>query len=89
MVTEETIEVVREVTEDKTQLPYYELMKSYRLKKSRELNYKAYMVFNNEQMEALIDCNPCSEKELLTVKGFGPKKVELFGEDILELFNGQ
>lgn len=65
---------------------YYELLKSYRLKKSKELNYKAYMVFNNEQMQALIDAKPTSNEEILNIKGFGPKKVEVFGEEIIDIF---
>jgi hypothetical protein len=73
--------------EENLLVDYFALLKSYRLKKSRELNYKAYMVFNNEQMDNLIKQRPTTQDELLSIKGFGPKKVELFGEDILNIFN--
>ena len=46
------------------------------------------MIFNNAEMETLIKANPKSKNELLKVKGFGEKKVEKYGEEILRIING-
>lgn len=49
----------------------YNHLKEYRLQKSREENIKAYMVFTNEMLDALIEIRPKSRNELLNIKGFG------------------
>ncbi|HBX22178.1 MAG TPA: aldolase [Desulfotomaculum sp.] len=64
----------------------YQLLKEFRLNKSREENIKAYFIFNNEQMEDMILKYPTTELELLKVNGFGIKKVEKYGKDILSIF---
>lgn len=63
-------------------------LKEYRLITSRKEKVKAYFIFSNAQMDELIEKYPTSEAELLTVKGFGPKKTEKYGKDILEILNG-
>jgi len=62
-------------------------LKEFRLLKAREENIAAYMIFNNEEMKALISAYPANEEELLKVKGFGKKKVEKYGEGILGIFS--
>ncbi|MDD3654372.1 MAG: NERD domain-containing protein [Desulfotomaculaceae bacterium] len=62
-------------------------LKEYRLKKSREEGFAAYLIFNNAEMDALITNYPTNEEELLKVKGFGKKKSEKYGQDILRIFN--
>lgn len=63
------------------------MLKEYRLKTSRALNIKPYIIFNNDQMEDLIQKMPTSKEELLSVKGFDSKRVNSFGENILEILN--
>ncbi|SFC49283.1 HRDC domain-containing protein [Clostridium uliginosum] len=65
----------------------YELLRQYRLKASREEGFKAYMVFTNEELNFLIESKPKSKDELLNIKGFGPKKVEKYGDAILDILN--
>ena len=62
-----------------------EVLKKYRLETSRKESIKPYFIFNNEEMENLIEINPKTKEELLKVKGFGPKKLEKYGEDILNI----
>ena len=62
-----------------------EKLKRFRLETSKRENIRAYFVFNNEEMESLIEKRPQSEKELLKVKGFGEKKVEKYGKEILSI----
>lgn len=48
--------------------------------------YPIYMVYNNANIDDLIAVSPKSLDELSKVKGFGPAKAGLFGNDIIELF---
>ena len=65
----------------------YEDLKEYRLRKSREENIKAFMIFTNEMLDALTEVKPLSKDELLKIKGFGDKKVEQYGDEILSIIN--
>lgn len=65
----------------------YKLLKEYRNKTSTQECLKAYMVFNNEELTSLIESKPRNKEELLKVRGFGLKKVEKYGESILEIIN--
>ncbi|MEN8075831.1 HRDC domain-containing protein [Clostridioides difficile] len=94
---EETIEeaIVKSITEevvevkiDKKEKSYEELvdeLKKYRLNKSREENIKPYFIYNNEMMEELITVRPKDKKELIAIRGFGPAKIEKYGQDIIQI----
>lgn len=60
-------------------------LKAWRLEKSRSEGNKPYYIFNDAQMEDLIEKNPKTKEELLKVSGFGNVKVEKYGEDILKI----
>ncbi|MEG2787921.1 MAG: NERD domain-containing protein [Romboutsia sp.] len=62
-------------------------LKEYRLKKSNEENIKAYMVFNNDTMEVLINLKPKNIQELEKAKGFGPVKISKYGEDLISILS--
>lgn len=79
-------EIVSEnINEENNHESIRENLKSYRLRKSKEENVKAYFIFNNEQMEELINRKPKSIEELLDIKGFGQVKCEKYGGDIIEV----
>jgi superfamily II DNA helicase RecQ len=69
----------------KTEEQLIDGLKKYRLEKSKELNIKPYFIFNNEEMGDIIAKKPKNKEELLKMKGFGPVKVEKYGEDILRI----
>lgn len=71
--------------EDVTTSTVYKLLKEYRLKASRDEGIKPYLIYNNDELETLIRENPASKNELLQVKGFGPKKVDKYGDSILSI----
>lgn len=53
----------------------------------REIKVKPYFIFNNETLDEIIKLNPKSKKELVNVRGFGPKKIEDYGEEIIKIIN--
>lgn len=48
---------------------------------------KPYYIFNDAQMQDLISKHPRTKEELLSVSGFGSKKAEKYGDEILKIIN--
>lgn len=68
-------------------LPVYQALKSYRYNKSREENIKSYFIYNNAQLEEIIRSSPANMYQLKQIPGFGDKKCEKYGEDILRILS--
>ena len=62
-------------------------LKAFRLERSRQEGVKPYYIFNDAQMEALIEKNPKNEEELCQVPGFGKVKAEKYGKEILGILD--
>lgn len=63
-------------------------LKEYRFNKAKELKYEAYFIFTNQQMQEMINKMPKTKQELKSIAGFGDKKIESYGDDILKIING-
>jgi len=62
-----------------------ELLKQFRIEMSKKHKlYPLYNVYNNEMMIDIIKHKPTTLEELANIKGFGPKRVDLLGVDIIE-----
>jgi ATP-dependent DNA helicase RecQ len=59
------------------------LLRSWRLERSREDAVPAYVVFPDATLRELAALRPRTKDELEGVKGFGPVKVERYGDDLL------
>lgn len=64
---------------------YIKALKAFRLEQSRKENIKPYYIFNDAQMLNLIEIMPGNKEELLKISGFGPVKVEKYGEQVLSI----
>ena len=62
-------------------------LKKFRLESSKKESIPAYLVFNNAEMDDLIARYPMTMEKLSEVKGFGPKKIEKYGEGVLRIMN--
>ena len=62
-------------------------LKKFRYQKAEEENIPVYYIFNNQQMDSLIQAKPKTKEDLLKINGFGPVKVEKYGEEILNILN--
>ena len=60
-------------------------LKQYRLQQSAPLGKPAYTIFTNAALEEIYSTLPTTLEELLSVKGIGPKKLDMFGADILSI----
>lgn len=74
-----------EKNEEKCKDELVKKLKDIRLKQSRLENIKPYYIFSDLQMENLIAQNPKTKEELLKVSGFGAKKAEKYGDEILKI----
>ena len=66
---------------------FIQQLKEYGLKQSRSENVPAYFIFNDAQMNDLVDKCPNNKEELLKISGFGNVKVEKYGAEILKILN--
>jgi Superfamily II DNA helicase len=63
----------------------YKALKTYRLNKCREEKIKPYFIYNDNQLKDLISKMPINNDELTCVAGFGEKKAEKYGDDIIPI----
>jgi superfamily II DNA helicase RecQ len=60
-------------------------LREWRAAEAKRLRVPAYVVMHDRTLTALAAARPRNPKELLTIDGMGPAKVEKFGEAILGL----
>lgn len=88
----EIIEVKKQILEKitiplKNKTDLTKELKSFRMKKSKEENFKPFMVFSDKTLEELIEKLPKTKLELKEITGFGNVKIEKYGDDILKIIN--
>jgi len=63
----------------------YSKLKAWRNEKADEMNVPVYMVLQQKTLMALVNILPASIDQLKTIKGFGKKKIKVFGDEIIEI----
>jgi superfamily I DNA/RNA helicase len=63
-------------------------LRSWRYAKSQELGIKPYMIFSDKTMHEICESNPMTKIELLDIYGMADKKVQRYGQDILDIVQG-
>ncbi len=61
----------------------FERLRAWRLERARVDEVPAYVVLHDATLRELAAAKPASERDLAAVKGFGPAKLERYGEDVL------
>ncbi|NUT55855.1 MAG: HRDC domain-containing protein, partial [Thermoleophilia bacterium] len=56
---------------------------AWRLERAREDEVPAYVVLHDATLRELAAAKPASVHDLAAVKGFGPTKLERYGDDVL------
>lgn len=96
--TSDTIEIKKQNLENKkpklseSDLSTEELIitnsiKQWRIKKAQEEMLPAYMILSNADIYSVAKDKPTNTLELLNVHGFGKRKVEKYGDEIISLIN--
>ena len=57
----------------------------YRIDQASAIEKPAYNIFTNAALEGICASLPQNEEALLEVKGIGPKKLEMYGDDIFDI----
>ena len=63
----------------------FAILSKYRNQKAKESNLPAYCIFDNKSLGEMIEYLPATFDELVKIKGFGHKRAEKYGEDIINL----
>jgi superfamily II DNA helicase RecQ len=58
-------------------------LKQWRLERARADDVPAYVVFHNSTLAEIAGRKPQSLRDLATVPGVGPAKLERYGDDVL------
>jgi superfamily II DNA helicase RecQ len=61
----------------------FERLRAWRLERAREDEVPAYVVLHDATLRELATAKPGNARDLATVKGFGPTKLERYGDDVL------
>jgi ATP-dependent DNA helicase RecQ len=61
----------------------FERLRAWRLERAREDEVPAYVVLHDATLRELAAAKPANVGDLAAVKGFGPAKLERYGEDVL------
>ena len=77
--------VIRAAAGDEADEEVVERLRTWRLERSQEDGVPAYVVLHDATLRELAATQPRSQDELAAVKGFGPVKVERYGDELLEL----
>ncbi len=60
-----------------------ERLRAWRRERAREDEVPAYVVLHDATLRELASAKPANERDLAAVKGFGPTKLERYGDDVL------
>lgn len=60
-------------------------LRAFRKTSARKRRWKAYQVFPNAVIAALVAARPSTSEALRQVRGLGPRRIEKFGDELLRL----
>lgn len=63
----------------------YQKLKTWRKAQAEEEKLPAFCIFSNQVLEGIVKKRPQIKEELINIKGFGEKKFEKYGKQILEI----
>jgi ATP-dependent DNA helicase RecQ len=65
--------------------PLFERLRAWRLERARVEAVPAYVVFSDKTLREMAAVKPADARELATVNGVGPAKIERYGTEVLDL----
>jgi DNA helicase-2/ATP-dependent DNA helicase PcrA len=68
--------------------PVVQRLRDWRLQRSRDDGVPAYVVFDNKTLEEIAARAPSDRGELAAVPGIGPKKLDQYADEVLDLLRG-
>lgn len=71
------------------QMDMYEALIEWRQKKATEENLTTNIIARNSMLKEIIRINPSNLHELMEIKGFGERRANKYGKDIINILNKQ
>ncbi|HVW81933.1 MAG TPA: ATP-dependent DNA helicase UvrD2 [Mycobacteriales bacterium] len=68
--------------------PVFARLREWRLRRAQDDGVAAFIVFDNKTLVAIAEHQPSGHAELARVPGVGPKKLELYGDEVLAVLRG-
>ena len=69
----------------KEDYPLFNALREWRMERSKDEGVPPYIVCTNKQFASMISAKPSSLAQLNEIEGFGKKRLEKYGKDILEI----
>lgn len=69
------------------EIQIFETLRHWRSEKANELALPNYMICHNRELEDIARMRPQTVAELQKIKGFGPHKMDKYGEEIIAVLN--
>jgi superfamily II DNA helicase RecQ len=73
---------------DDKQKELYRLLRAWRNQLAESKHLPSYMVLRNNPLKRIIIANPCTIEEMNQIPDLGKRKIEEYGEDILNILRG-
>jgi superfamily II DNA helicase RecQ len=67
----------------------YNTLRQWRSERANQDGLPPYMIAHNDSLMQMAKIGIMNKDELLQIKGFGEKKVEKYGDEILEILRGK
>jgi translin len=67
----------------------YKALAAWRTKKANEENLPAYIIAHNSMLIQIIKMRPRTVKDLNAIKGFGERRINKYGKEIIAIINGE
>jgi superfamily II DNA helicase RecQ len=68
-----------------TEQELYNELEAWRSKRSSEENVPPYIIARNSWLKEIIKIRPSSPRDLITIKGFGERRANKYGKDIIRV----
>lgn len=72
---------------DSIEQEIYEALTEWRIRKANEENLAPFIIAHNSWLKQIIKLRPTTTKELNGIKGFGERRVNKYGKDIVAIIN--
>jgi translin len=70
---------------DESQIIIYEELSKWREHKASEENLSPYVIARNSWLKEIIKLQPSTPKDLMVIKGFGERRANKYGKDIINI----
>jgi len=74
---------------DDAEQEMYRTLSAWRTRKSTEENIAPYIIAHNSTLKDIIKLRPSTPHELMAIKGFGERRVNKYGKEIIAVLHGE